>query len=1047
MLVRPPECQGCLLHDSGVAIGYMATEGTGALGLAVYAEALGEHEANDGLPLRPHAQAGGVFDRAVRKAGINRSQLMISNVVKCRPGKANLLEHQPYEFAAINHCKGYMDREIDNYQPKAILALGNVALRTFTGYCGRKKTVSHVRGFVLDNLRYLRVPVISTYHPAFLARDKSNLLGVFRTDILRAKALAAAGGRFIRPSKEYIKFPGIAVAEQWLAWARLHPELPINYDIETDDSISGVDESELRVLADGAVEHRPLKEAFIGATDEEKESEEAVDTAWAAISSNTRITQIQFSIRGDGDALVLPWKEPFIAVAKAIMELPNEKHGWNNYSFDDPILRMHGAVINGIVHDLMLGFHHLQPDIPRGLQYATSFHLPNALPWKDKANDDPGEYGGDDVSYPRRFGPALLDALRQRGLWNGYERHIVRLWPILSAAADRGIPVDDGRRVELGQHVDGLRAGVDQELQGMFPDECRNCEPKLGYVRWPQELMSPCLGCNGTGKVEGIKKQLKCDLCKGKGKVEDEEKAKVEPGPGERWVQRTFINQRVPGTGDSGVGGITEVGNGTEDLQPDRILAIDPIVGERDSNVESIVRWCRLQPFLPNSSKQILAYIRYQRAREIEAKVAGYKASARFSRLSDAELAAMAERNALYGVPKKFREDKETTEKKELERLGAKTKDSFFSKVVEHREYGKIKGTYVDGWWPWPDGRVHATFSFGPATGQLASSQPATMTGPKPGGRDTLAEARKTELAERWRSIIVAPPGYKLLEFDMKSFHALTLGYNAKDLDYMRIAALDIHSFVTANFMWLNERAAFLALGLPGNPESWVQHSDEELMELLGIIKRRWKPIRDKKAKPTILGIGLGLGDAKCFEMNKRDEINPRGFESKAEVTRFKHVLKGMYPKIFQFHESVLIQADEINKGFLKSAHGYMRWFFDIFRYKKVGSDWLKERGADCEKAIAFYPQNDAHGMFKESLLEMDTLGLLEQYGFVNPIHDALMFVCPSPLVEEALHRVYGIMNQPSRVLIDSAVAPGGLRCGVEAMVGESWDKMEVVKV
>jgi uracil-DNA glycosylase len=1064
MLSRPLHCRSCPadLHVRG----WMEVEGTGANGVMAIGESLGDREVDAGSPFQERGAAGYILRSTMKKAGLDPSQFSINNVCRCQPPQ-NKLEHQPWEFGAIQHCKTYMDAEVERFRPRVLLALGGVALRTLTSYFGQKRSITNVRGFYLDGTRY-NLPVISTYHPAFIARDKQNLLGVLKLDILRAVNLAKVDGRFLRPERRFLKFPGIEAAETWLRVARLHPELPINFDIETTDSILGVDESELKVLSDGAVEIAPIDPEYVEAREEDRP---AVPTEYESMQKqiirNSRITQIQFSIWGDGDAIVVPWDGgPFTEFAKQVMRLPNEKHGWNSFAFDQPILAQHDCTVAGRHIDLMWAWHHLQPDLPRGLQYATSFYIPEAEPWKHRAGEDAGEYGGFDVSLPRQFGPRLLDNLRQRGLWTGFDRHVLQLWPILSVAASRGIPVDNDKRIALGEKVDGLRRGVDVELQGVFPDELRNCEPKNGYMRTPDALLTECPSCGGAKKLlnrpvdlgvcdvcdwdkdlpkkfHGLDcpqrngpKKINCPICAGKGKVEDAEKARVAPGEGERWVKRTFIGSKALPSD------IQADSEGPSEFSIPSNTNVEPV----SNYAGSVARWCRLQPFLPNSSKQILAYIRWKREAEVQEKIAGYKGNAGFAAMSEDELRAMAERNALYYVPKKFREDKDTTAKKELERLGAKTKDPFFAKVIEHREYGKIKSTYVEGWAPAADGRVHTTFSFGPATGQLSGSGPNTMNAPLPGGESTPAEKRKTDLAHWFRDIIVAPTGYRLWEVDKRAFHATTLGFNAKDPAYMRIAAMDIHSFVTANVLWASDRQLILNAKLPPNPESWLARPDEELAELLGIVKKNWKAIRDKKAKPTILGIGLGLGDAKCFEMNKKEEINPNGFVSLAEVKQFKDVLRGLFPSIFRFHNSVRQLAHA--QGFLKSRHGFIRWFFDVFHKKFYQGQWVDEPGRDSEAAIAFFVQNDAHGMLKEEMLALEEMGAMEKFQFINPIHDSLNFCSPAGLVEEGLHTVCGVMNAPSRVLVDSAVAPQGLVCRVEAKVSNSsWDKMEVVEV
>ena len=1027
MLPRPSDCTGCPLHDQGIAIGWSNIEGNGSLGVLVVPEALGKHEATDGLPLRPHAPSGSVFERTIRRSNrlpgpdgqtgdlpyISREGFTIANICRCQPGHANLLEHMPYEQGAIEHCQRHFARVVEQARPKVMLALGNVALKTLTGFAGKKRQVTNVRGFALNGCRY-PIPVVSSYHPAFLARDKQHLMGVLRNDLRFAVRLAARGGRIQRPVKRYIIYPNISEAEEWLRFARLHPELPICYDIETMESMTGVDENDLRGMADGSTMVMKAREEYVEREAKEGEEEEGEETEpepeVESIVHHTLITQIQFSIHGDGDAIVVPWNPTFAGWALKVLALPNMKFGWNNRGFDDPILRTYGAKLNGDVVDAQWLFHHIQPDLPRGLQYATSFHFPMAEPWKHTSNDDPGNYGGDDVRYLREFGPAMMDHAKTWGIYEGWHRHVHQLLPILGRAEELGIPVDDGKRLALGEHVDRLRAEVDVELQGRFPDELRNCEPKQGYA-------NP--------------------------KIAEKRQAAGGLEPGERWARRTFMVEppkpkKVRAKkGKKGEEGQAELDFGAAPETTDVVVGVGAPAGPPAELVPE-ERWCRLQPFLPNSSKQIIAYIKWQRAKEIEEKVAAYRAMPRHAQASDVELRLKAEGNALWKVPKTLRGDKETTIKKELQRLGARVKDTFFDLVVEHREYGKVKGTYVEGCAPAADGRIHPHFEPSPATGQLASKRPASMTFPKPGGHETAAEARRTDLALRCRGMVTAPPGYKIICIDKRSFHAMTLGFNARDLEYLRIAEKDIHSFLTANFMWINERAAFLATGLPRNPESWPSvRCDAELIELLKIVKGKWTFIRDKKAKPTGLGIALGLGDKKCYDMNKRDELNPRGFETIAEVTKFKDVLRGLFPKIFQFQDDIREQIHRL--GYHVSRHGYVRYFFDVYHNVLKNGRWGREAGRDSEAAIAFPVQNDAHGMIKEEVLELERMGKLGEWGFCNIIHDELKFCCADRLVEECVHVGAEVMSKPSRVLIDPLVAPGGLRVGVEASVGQNW--------
>jgi hypothetical protein len=157
--------------------------------------------------------------------------------------------------------------------------------------------------------------------------------------------------------------------------------------------------------------------------------------------------------------------------------------------------------------------------------------------------------------------------------------------------------------------------------------------------------------------------------------------------------------------------------------------AIEPFTEMHKITLAETTHWrlCIRKPFLPGSPEQLKAYMRFRG----------------------------------HTIPKNFKEQKETTEKKELERHAKKYNDKLYSKVIEHREYDKLYETYVIGWTPvlhvgdarW--GRLHSQFTFRPATGQLSSIRPNIQNGPK-----------HSTLAKKWREMIAAPPGYMLVELD-----------------------------------------------------------------------------------------------------------------------------------------------------------------------------------------------------------------------------------------------------------------------------------------
>jgi hypothetical protein len=540
----------------------------------------------------------------------------------------------------------------------------------------------------------------------------------------------------------------------------------------------------------------------------------------------------------------------------------------------------------------------------------------------------------------------MLQQLRDRGLWEGYDRRVRQLESILTSATDRGIPINETKRLKFKEEVTVAQAELDKEIQFLVPDHLRNCEPKNGYV-------NP--------------------------KIVEKTRARVNEGlaEGEKWGQRWF--------------------------GPD-------------------LRWCRLQPFLPNSSQQILRWIKWQREQDCDSRVAGYRAQTRYAALPTKDLRAMAERNTLWRVPKEFKTDRETTAKKELDRLGRATGSAFFAKIIQHREYGKIRSTYVEGWAPAKDGCVHGTFTFAPATGQLSAVNPNILNPIKHG-----------RLAKPFREIVEAKDGHVLIEVDATAFHARTLGLEAQDADYMRLAALDIHSFVAAHM-----------LKLPGR-ERLIGMADQELKALLKSYRKdetktfnglTFEVIRNEKAKRGILGIGFGLGANKLYDMNMES------FANKAEAKQLQDLIKGLFPKIFLFQDAIRLRAHK--DGNLKSRYGFMRWFWDVYHWDSKKN--CQVPGADSEAAIAFLPANDAFGMIRETILRLEARGLCERFGFVNTIHDSLMFHCRKDRAEECIGEALFEMESPSLVLRDPIVAPEGFTCGAEAQMGLNWRDMKEVK-
>jgi uracil-DNA glycosylase family 4 len=106
-------------------------------------------------------QAGKLLDNMLMAINLKRgNDVYIANIVKCRPpGNRN---PEADEIAA---CLPYLQRQIELIQPRIIVALGKVASNALLG---RDATLASLRGKLHD---YRGIPVIVTYHPAYLLRS------------------------------------------------------------------------------------------------------------------------------------------------------------------------------------------------------------------------------------------------------------------------------------------------------------------------------------------------------------------------------------------------------------------------------------------------------------------------------------------------------------------------------------------------------------------------------------------------------------------------------------------------------------------------------------------------------------------------------------------------------------------------------------------------------------------------------------------------------------------------------------------------------------
>ena len=136
-------------------------------------EAPGEKEDLQGLPFV--GASGKLLGRWISNIGFDRESVFITNTVKCRPPK-----NRDPKIEEINACSPFLVEQINAISPAVILTLGRHAANTIVG------TVKPMYVHRKEGGTYTGIPVICTYHPAYILRNGGRGEDKVREDFIRA---------------------------------------------------------------------------------------------------------------------------------------------------------------------------------------------------------------------------------------------------------------------------------------------------------------------------------------------------------------------------------------------------------------------------------------------------------------------------------------------------------------------------------------------------------------------------------------------------------------------------------------------------------------------------------------------------------------------------------------------------------------------------------------------------------------------------------------------------------------------------------------------
>lgn len=156
---RVEACTRCQLHTTRTQTVFGV--GDPSADWMIIGEAPGAEEDRRGEPFV--GRAGQLLDRMLAAIGLSRETAYIANILKCRP-PGNRDPHQD----EVNQCGEYLQQQIKLVQPKMILAVGRIAAQQLLQ---RDDAVGKLRGEVHSAFG---IPLVVTYHPAYLLRSPAN---------------------------------------------------------------------------------------------------------------------------------------------------------------------------------------------------------------------------------------------------------------------------------------------------------------------------------------------------------------------------------------------------------------------------------------------------------------------------------------------------------------------------------------------------------------------------------------------------------------------------------------------------------------------------------------------------------------------------------------------------------------------------------------------------------------------------------------------------------------------------------------------------------
>jgi uracil-DNA glycosylase len=565
---KPAECRPCPLFSRGK--GFVPADGPTTSPILFVGETPWVDEISKGIPFA--GAAGAMVHRMLRRNYLTRDQFRWDNVIRCAPPHMEFAG-TPYEHAAAHHCRQYLQETLNEGHP-VIVPLGNSALKHVLELHGKKIRMEDFHGTVTDHNGAWVVP---SFHPSYIQRGATNMVGTWSWDLQRALEVAKNGWE-----KEDIESVIDPPLEWFDAWADLYLEAvaqkPMDIwlaaDIETLEK-AGRDEDSLGPLSPEQASDRSTRDR------------------------SYTILRINFACDPD-QGLTVPWTSAYLPTIKRVLDSPGVKLFWNE-DYDLPRLNAADAMPNGPLWDVMEAWHLMQSDIRRSLGFVSPFHSGFGA-WKHLSDSDPELYASIDGPQTLRNAFAVMPTLEEMGLWDAFQRHWYQLKrQVLQPANIIGIQTDRAALDTFIARMEGHCRRLLVEIQTDMPVEL---QPLTGERKTPP--LAEALHSRATAlRKDGKKKKVVPDEIKQElfGRAEVVEKLVLR----EILVCKTCGAQQV------------------QRRHACKLPLIDGVKAKSQVVLETatVKRWFWKEPFNPDSAPQVIAYIKHKGHQPGRAKKTG----------------------------------------------------------------------------------------------------------------------------------------------------------------------------------------------------------------------------------------------------------------------------------------------------------------------------------------------------------------------------------------------------------------------------------------